>query len=180
MRMRAARSSQLVDPARRALLLLAATTVLLIAGLLGMHSLSGTGSSHAAGLEHGGAVLAVGDASPASHGSHDAPLAHGSHDAPLALGSHDASASPGSHSAAAHCDDGCAAAAPGHVPDSPGHAGIAACVLALLAGLILLLPPASSARAGASMIVRWPATAATAARPSAPPPSLTLLSISRT
>lgn len=138
-------------PRRTLLLLLGATVVLLIAGLLGMHALSGGGASHTAGAEHGMPLPAL---------AHDASAAHG---AP-----------------ADACGDGCAAPAREHAPDAPGHVGIAACVLALLAGLLLLVPPAAGPRASATVTLLWSVPSASAARLFLPPPSLTLLSISRT
>ena len=171
---RAPRRCDLTAPSRRALLLLGATIVLLIAGLLGMHALSGAGMSHGSGVEHGGAIDST---AHAAHASSGALATHGAQQAPTAPGPHGVGTID---AGVAHCGDGCAAPAPGHVPEAPGHAGVAACVLALLAGLLLLVRPASPARSGTLATVRWPALAATAARSSAPAPSLTVLSISRT
>lgn len=67
-----------------------------------------------------------------------------------------------------------------HAPDPSGHVGLAACVLALLADLLLLVPPAAGPRASATVTVPWSVLGASAARLFLPPPSLTFLSISRT
>lgn len=165
--MRTARRHDPADAPLRALLLLGATIVLLIVGLLGMHALSGGGAGHAAG-QHGAAVAS------SAHTGHTAPAAHVAHAAHTASAAHDAAP------VAVVCDDGCAAPAFGNAPDAPEHAGIAACVLALLAGLLLLVRPTSPVLVGAPSIVRWAMLGATGARPAAPRPSLTLLSISRT
>ncbi|ROR65353.1 hypothetical protein EDD26_0719 [Agrococcus jenensis] len=150
----------------RTLLLLGATVVLLITGLLGMHALGGSAGGHGSGHAIAGhadvgqssAAITAGD----DHGSHAAP-AHHAQDAAAAA-------------RASGCTDACAADGPA----APGHSELMACVLALLAGLLVLVPPARLGIPWAS-IVNIPTSAdASAARAEPPTPSLILLSISRT
>lgn len=129
----------------RALLMLGAATLMVIVGLLAMHTFT---------------------AEPAGHGSpgltHSTSAAGDEH-APDVMGT--------------ACDGPC------HVSTGPdqGHNDmLTACVLALLAGLLLLLPPTLIRGRGlplhrAMSLVRW---GATGVFPRAP--SLTFLSISRT
>ncbi|MGM1030665.1 MAG: hypothetical protein ACQEWM_12475 [Actinomycetota bacterium] len=148
----------------RALVLLAAIVALLIVGLLGMHAMGGAGSGH--GASSGGhAGIAV----PVS-------AAHASHHDVVPLPHHAAAIDAAPASVAEHCTGDCQGAA----PLSPGHAELMACVLALLVGLLVLVPPG---RVGSSRLPSLripPPLAASAVLLEAPPPSLTLLSISRT
>lgn len=93
--------------------------------------------------------------------------------------SHGTGAEPGAALTSIATHDSHPSEAP-HAPDAPGHVGLTACVLALLAGLLLLVPPAPGRRASATVTVPWSVRGASAARLFLPPPSLTLLSISRT
>lgn len=141
----------------RALLMLIVTVSLLIVGLLGMHALSGSGG-HTSG--HGGVAIAVDP-------QHE----------PAAVSQHAQHEHRASGPEAADCSSTCEHDAPA----APGHAELAACVLALLAGLIVLVPPARVARwsAAETAMPRAPAVVS-AVLLVPPPPSLTLLSISRT
>ncbi len=135
----------------RAVLMLGAATLMVIVGLLAMHTFT---------------------AEPAGHGSpgltHSTSAAGAEH-APDVMGSPD--------SVGAACDGPC------HVSTGPGQGHddmLTACVLALLAGLLLLLPPTLIQGRGLPLhrgmsLVRWDAAGAL---PRAP--SLTFLSISRT
>lgn len=111
------------DPSRHTLALLGAMIVLLVAGLLGMHALNGS-LSHAS-ADGPGSGLATSAQNP--NGSHGAKQLDG----------------------AVLCDGGCVVPAPDHAPE---HADITACVLVLLAGLILLIPPIT----GALKVLRLP------------------------
>lgn len=164
----------------RALMLLCSIVTLLIVGLLGMHAMGGAGSSHgASGGSHSGIAIPV----PAAHASHDqvAVHEHPATSAPGALGAADATAAHATAdhavaaSDAAHCAD-CLGAA----PLAPGHAELMACVLALLVGLLVLIPPGRRATIRPSMLAMPTWAHASAVRLGAPRPSLTLLSISRT
>ena len=150
----------------RALLLLGATVILLIAGLLGMHALGGAagghGSSHASAGEPGAEAPKGVIAAPGDHAA-QAAAAH-----------------QGQQTAAAFepsgCTDGCAAdGAP-----APGHSEFMACVLALLVGLLVLMPPGRLGIPWASVVTIPMSADASAARREPPAPSLILLSISRT
>ncbi|MGY3127306.1 hypothetical protein ACVWW9_000805 [Agrococcus sp. UYP33] len=150
----------------RALLLLGATVVLLITGLLGMHALGGSAGGHGSGhaiAGHGGvgqsdvAVVAADD-----HAAHAAPTHHAQDTAVAAK--------------ASGCTDACAADG----PVAPGHSELMACVLALLAGLLVLVPPARLGIPWASVVTIPMSADASAARAEPPTPSLILLSISRT
>ncbi|MGC5076167.1 DUF6153 family protein [Agrococcus sp. DT81.2] len=136
--------------------MLLATVTLLIAGLLGMHALSGSGG-HASG--HGGAALAA----DSHHGT-----------IPVSPHAHDEQAASPSKTAS------CSIACDHDAPAAPGHADVVACVLALLAGLIVLVPPARLGRSWAQTAVPRGPAVASAVLLAPPPPSLTLLSISRT
>ena len=134
----------------RALLMLGAATLMVIVGLLAMH----TFTAEPAG--HGASVL-----------SYSASVAGGDH----------VTATGGADSAGIPCDGPC------HAMTGPGqgdHDMLTACVLALLAGLLLLLPPVLGRGRGVNLQrvmsrVRWDASGVL---PRAP--SLTFLSISRT
>lgn len=129
--------------------------VLLISGLLGMHALNGV-SSHAATGGPGSGSATIVQAPGDLHGERES------------VGS------------AEHCSDGCGAPVREHAPSAPEHAGMAACVLVLLAGLSLLAPPTT----GVLIVLRLPRLPV----PTEPPgilmarsaPDLTVLSISRT
>jgi H+/Cl- antiporter ClcA len=136
-----------------ALLLLLALAVLLIAGLLGMHTFTGDAMGHGTPATMSAAHTVVSDGSPDSRHAMTADATAASHD----------------------CDDSCAT---GHGGD---HASMgAACVLALLAGLLLILPPLLLGRRGLHHLLRVPASDPPAGLRPPRPPSLLLLSISRT
>lgn len=134
----------------RTLLMLGTAAVLIIVGLLGMHTFT---------------------AEPAGHGSSGV--------------THSASTVAHVPDATASLDDGGAAACDGpcHVTTGQGQGHddmVTACVLALLAGLLLLVPPTFARRSGISLreVTSWLRWEATDALPRGP--SLTVLSISRT
>ncbi|MGW4931280.1 DUF6153 family protein [Agromyces sp. NPDC004153] len=142
------------------LLVSLAVAVALIAGLLAMHVISASGSDHAVAgpvtiSEHAHHPVARGHADPGKQATHFSPR-------------HTVSGEP--------CDGECEMPA-----GMPTHSMLmAACVLALVGAILLLLPPVSRA---------WPATleatriaAARILQAVAPsrPPSLHVLSISRT
>ncbi|KYJ96761.1 DUF6153 family protein [Microbacterium sp. CH1] len=105
------------------------------------------------------------------------------------LGMHalDTHGTPGAHAAAGHTAPAHPAASTAHeasgaevavVPDDPAHEGGAACVLALLGGLLLLLRPSRTfLTAPLLRALRSPVEAAAAPLR---PPSLHVLCISRT
>lgn len=132
------------------LLVWLAVAVAIIGGLLGMHALN----LHGASPQH-----AVSD--------HVTDPQH-------ATGPHTASSSTHDHaaSAAVPCDD-CNEAG------GIGHEAAAACVLALLATL-LLLPRATTSWLSAVLVRSWTATRAPATRRTLPLPSLYELSVIRT
>lgn len=142
----------------RALVTVVATVTLLIAGLLGMHALGGS-MGHAPGRS-GAEPAAV-----AEHATAGMATQH----------AYDADAAAASK--AAHCPTVCedeASAPPACAAE------FMACVLALLAGLLLLVPPGSVGRTWLTPVARTIRTDASAVLLVPPPPSLTLLSISRT
>ena len=141
----------------RSLVMLASVVVLLITGLLGMHVPEGIAGGHSTG--HG--RVAIG-----------APVEHAAGSA--ATHAHAAEAAPAS--TAASCTGDCLDSA----PLAPGHAELMACVLALLAGLILLVPPGRAGRSWIRPVALAVRTDASAVLLMPPPRSLTLLSISRT
>lgn len=133
----------------RALLMLGTAAVLIIVGLLAMHTFT---------------------AEPAGHGSSGV-----THSASAA--SHDPGTTAILDGGVAACDGPC------HVTTGQGQGHdnmMAACVLALLAGLLLLVPPTLARRHGFSLreVTSWLPWEATDALPRGP--SLTVLSISRT
>lgn len=160
----------------RALLLLGSTVVLLIVGLLGVHALAGsTGGHTASGTAHDGAahastsVVTSGAQQLAAVSAPAAPQQH-AHHLPAA-------ASPAVDAAAQNdlqCAETCAGVPLGHE-----HIAVA-CVLALLAGLLLLTPPRSIARAWMPAVPALTVLAAGSTQIGPPPPSLVQLSISRT
>lgn len=150
-RMRDATGRPGLHPAR-ALVLLGAIVTLLIVGLLGMHAMGGASSSHGASGSHTGIVM------PATAG-HMSLAHHGAADA-----------------SAERCVGDCHGAA----PLAPGHAELMACVLALLVGMLVLVPPGRAAPIRLPSLGMPASERASAVRLEAPPPSLTLLSISRT
>lgn len=135
----------------RALLMLGAATLMVIVGLLAMHTFT---------------------AEPAGHGSPGLP-----HSASAAGHEHVSDVMGSADSVVAACDGPC------HVSTGHGQGHndmLTACVLALLAGLLLLLPPMLLYGRGLPLhrvmcLTRWDATGVL---PRAP--SLTFLSISRT
>jgi len=147
------------------LLLTFATAFLLIAGLLAMHTLTGTLT-----LGHTDTPAAASESA-----AHGAESAMASAVAPAAaLG-----ADPGMASdvSAEHCPGDCGGG--GGMPD---HSMLMmACVLALLAAVIVLLAPVLLARLGAALaLLRLHGRNVLAALPHPRPPSLIVLSISRT
>lgn len=158
------------------LLLLGTMVVLLIVGLLGMHALSGSTSGHSLpGVDiegtHVGASVVAAPGAPHAGVSSTASLPE-SH-------AHERAAHVGSHAGAAihkdaQCADACAAAPFGHQ-----HIAVA-CVLALLAGLLLLTPPRSFARTWMPSVPPLAALGGGATQLAPPTPSLIQLSISRT
>lgn len=144
----------------RSLLMLAAVVALLIAGLLGMHVLGGSAGSHGA---HGAGPGSAAIGAAVEHAPDGAAAAH----------AHAAEAA--SAAKAAPCLGDCVDA-----PLAPGHAELMACVLALLAGLIVLVPPGSLGRSWMRVAMLPAPSDASAVLLVPPPPSLTLLSISRT
>lgn len=127
--------------------------VLVLAGLLGMHTLGGHGSAHGEVFEAGSSASAEEAAVP-MHTAH-ASAAHGGADARFSADAHPACL-------------GCDAVA--------GGAG-AACVLGLLTGILLIVPPVWWR--GPGPLLLQPAGAPPASAPDAPP-SLSFLCISRT
>lgn len=139
----------------RTALLLAGAVLMIIVGLLGMH----TFSSEAAG--HGTTV-----------GAHSSSAV----DHPTHVGGHtDATAASAPSVEAAPCDDACMTGSTG------GHSDmLSACILALLAGLLLLLRPLFTHRLSAPPRVVMSRLRLAVGVPLSRAPSLTFLSISRT
>lgn len=149
----------------RRLLLSFSTALLLIAGLLAMHTLTGTLTIGHADTEPAVAVEHAAVAQPAMNSS----TAH-------AERSILAPSSTAPDSPPAHCA-GC-----GDPAGAPDHSMLMmACVLALLAAVIVLLAPMLLSRLGATLaLTRLHARAVPATAPHPRPPSLIVLSISRT
>ena len=145
------------------LLLTFVTALLLIAGLLAMHTLTGT---LLGGHTDAPAASAVTDAGHADAGA-----------AAVTGSMSDASAGMGADAAAGHCAGDC-----GDAGGMPDHTMLMmACVLALLAAVIVLLAPVLLARLGAALsLLRLHGRTVLAALPHPRPPSLIVLSISRT
>ncbi|WP_347755624.1 hypothetical protein [Agrococcus sp. ProA11] len=159
----------------RALLLMGTTVVLLIVGLLGMHALAGsTGGHTGAGAVQSGAAHA--DTSVAATGAHHVEA--GSPPAVALQHAHTSAHADAAVGAASHKDLQCAETCAG----TPlGHEHIAvACVLALLAGLLLLTPPRVLARGWMPAMPALGALSVGSTQIGPPPPSLIQLSISRT
>lgn len=134
----------------RRLVFMLGIAVALIAGLLAMHTLT-AGNAH---LESAPAMSSAAD--------HDQPMASAAVEG--------TAADPG------HCLGDCGA--PGNVPD---HSMLMmVCVLALLAAVIIVLAPALLARLSMSLGVVVLAADVPRALPRPRPPSLLVLSISRT
>lgn len=147
------------------LLLTLATAFLLLAGLLAMHTLTGT-------LTLGHPDTSAAASESAAHGTESAMA---SAVAPVvALG---AVAGMASDVSAAHCSGDCGVA--GGAPD---HSMLTmVCILALLAAAIVLLAPVLLARLGAALaLLRLQGRTVLAALPQPRPPSLIVLSVSRT
>lgn len=128
--------------------------VLLLAGLLGMHTLGGHGSAHGEVLEARSSATAEEDAVPT----------HTAHASTARVGADARLSTADAHPACLGCDA------------VAGGAG-AACVLALLAGILLIVPPVCWR--GPGLLPLRPAGPPPASAPDAPP-SLILLCISRT
>ena len=147
------------------LLLTFATAFLLIAGLLAMHTLTGTLT-----LGHTDTPAAASEGT--GHGTESAMA---SAIAPAAV----LGADPGmvTDASADHCPGDC-----GDAGGMPDHSMLMmACVLALLAAVIVLLAPVLLARLGAALaLLRLHGRNVLAALPHPRPPSLIVLSISRT
>lgn len=145
----------------RRLLLTFATALLLIAGLLAMHTLtSGHADTPAA-------------ASEAAHAAPDSDLG-----GTVATGSMlENTIGTGTEASGGHCEGDCDSS--GGMPD---HSMLMmACVLALLAATIVLLAPALLARLGTVLaLLRLHGRNVLTALPHPRPPSLIVLSISRT
>lgn len=136
----------------RTALLLAGAVLMIIVGLLGMHTFSSEATGH-------GTTVGAHSSTAVDHATH-------------VDGHIDASAGS---ALSATCDDACVTGSTG------GHSDmLSACILALLAGLLLLLRPLFAHRLSSPLRVLMsrlrPAAGATLSRA----PSLTFLSISRT
>ncbi|MGK0742629.1 DUF6153 family protein [Leucobacter sp. Z1108] len=141
------------DSSVRTILTIVGAVLLVIIGLLGMHTFSAGSSGHASATH-----------SSVSHEAADPSHVMGATHAATAL-------------ASANCDDGCVAAA--HQPMSHDDM-MMACVLALLAGFVLLLPLARLTHTSVSLR-RLSQQVELRIREVLPhPPSLIVLSISRT
>ena len=134
----------------RTVLLLAGAVIMIIVGLLGMHTFSADAAGHGAP----GAQSASTSITPDHADAMVAPSETG-HTAP--------------------CDDVCLTGSGG------GHSEMmTACVLALLAGLLLLIRPLLVDRLGSPLMVLVSALQVRAGRVRSRAPSLIFLSISRT
>ena len=151
----------------RRLLMTFATALLLIAGLLAMHTLTGTLTF---GHEAAGVPASEGVGASYAPGSDMGSITH-------PAGALDGAAVMGTGAAADHCSGDCGAS--GGVPD---HSMLMmVCVLALLAAAIVLLAPVLLARLGAALaLLRLHGRTVLSALPHPRPPSLLVLSISRT
>ncbi|MFF8818249.1 DUF6153 family protein [Leucobacter sp. NPDC015123] len=151
----------------RAVLVVLSGVLLVIVGLLGMHTLSGA-SADASHTTSGVAALSVGGtAHGGQHGPTGATIAGGENFAAHQI-------ADTAHADALHDPPPAGDTAPGH------EAMAAACALALIVGMLLLVIPRSET---ATRTLRDRATAAAAsvrAALPAPTPSLIVLSISRT
>lgn len=139
------------QPSLRTLLLLGGAVLMILVGLLGMHTFTSNAFGHGSGSASSAITASV-------------PIAHGE--------------VSGTHSAtSAECDGACYASA----GDRQGHMDAAtACMLALLVGLLLLAPPLLLHRFG-SLPWSTPGSSRLTSTSVLPrPPSLTVLSISRT
>lgn len=139
----------------RTALLLAGAVLMIIVGLLGMHTFSSEAAGH-------GTTVGVPSSTAVDHPTH-------------MDGHTDAIAASAVSAESAPCDDACMTGSPS------GHSDmLSACILALLAGLLLLLRPLFAHRLSPPLRVlmsrRHPAVETTLSRA----PSLTFLSISRT
>ncbi|MCM3655990.1 DUF6153 family protein [Agromyces mediolanus] len=147
------------------LLLTFATALLLIAGLLAMHTLTGTLTS--------GHADTPAAASEAAHAAPDSDLG-----GTVATGSMlENTIGTGTEASGGHCEGDCDSS--GGMPD---HSMLMmACLLALLAATIVLLAPALLARLGTVLaLLRLHGRNVLTALPHPRPPSLIVLSISRT
>lgn len=132
----------------RTALLCVGAALLIIVGLLGMHTLSADSGSHGAAVS--------------THLTHAVDLPH-----PLAASTAEGHASS--------CDEACMNGSAG------GHSGMdTACILALLAGLLILLRPLLGRRLGPQPHLLTSRLRLNIGRTLNRAPSLTFLSISRT
>lgn len=152
------------SPRRRGLLVFG-LLMMVIAGLFAMHVLSMSGPQG-----HGSPIVAI----QADHAAAEAmPEAAMSAAAPDEMA--DASMSDGAAAGATHCGDGCGEPAPSHSMLMMG------CVIALLIGLVLLIAPRLLGRGWLTRLLAVRALPLLGAvLPRARPPSLIVLSISRT
>ena len=151
----------------RAILVALTGVLLVIVGLLGMHTLSGASADAAHATTGAVALSAGGTAQGEPHGQTAATIA-------------------GGETAAEHPIADAAHAGALHEPlpashEEPGHdAMAAACALALIVGMLLLVIPRSGTAASALRFRAVTAAATVRAALPAPTPSLIVLSISRT
>jgi len=152
------RSHARLSPGVRRLLLAAPIALAIITGLLSMHVL--TGSHQPALASETSAMSTHSQVGSAPAAADDTPMT--------------AAAAEG---AGGHCQDGCGS--PAGMPD---HSMLMmVCVLALLAATIVLLAPALLARLGTALaLLRLHGRNVLTALPHPRPPSLIVLSISRT
>lgn len=153
----------------RALLLMGATVVLLIVGLLGMHALDGSGAGHSASST-AQADRAITQPTGTYH-SGAGVVAHVEHR--HAAGVVVAAVAGDSHKHV-ECGDACVSA-----PVRHEHTAVA-CVLALLSAMLILVLPGGFARARVLAVTLRSAVDAVSTQIAPRPPSLIQLSISRT
>lgn len=139
----------------RGALLLGAAVLMIIVGLLGMHTFSADAAGHRTAIASNTVLTNDHAAAQSSHG--------GSAEGAVVSGG------------LTTCDDACLSSSAG------GHSNmLGACVLALLAGLLLLLRPVLSHRLEPPLLSILPSLQPDIDRRLSRAPSLTFLSISRT
>lgn len=140
------------QPSLRTALLLAGSVLMIIVGLLGMHTFSSEAAGH-------GTTVGAHSSTAVDHATHA-----GGHTAATALSAE-----------SAPCDDACMTGSPS------GHSDmLSACILALLAGLLLLLRPLFAHRLSPPLRVLMSRLRPLVGTNLSRAPSLTFLSISRT